>query len=305
MTNTPATLTSPALPTIRADRRVWIIVSLLILYIVWGTTYLVIRFALEGFTPYWLMALRFLIAGGVLYIFLRLRGVPNPTLKQWRSATIVGALLLGGGMGSVALAEESISSGLAAALVATAPLWAILYSRLWGRIPERSEWIGVIVGLVGVALLTLEGNLQANPQGLLLLLIAPALWSLGSVWMKHLDMPADGFMGSAAEMLMGGLVLCGLALLRGEPFPTSPTPGSIAALIYLIVLGSLLTMTAYTFLLRTVSPALATSYSFVNPAIALLLGVALGGEQLTGSALIALPVILVGVAFVFRTKKGA
>jgi drug/metabolite transporter (DMT)-like permease len=207
-------------------------------------------------------------------------------------------------MGSVALAEESISSGLAAALVATAPLWAILYSRLWGRIPARGEWIGVIIGLVGVALLSLEGNIQANPQGLLLLLIAPALWSLGSVWMNHLDMPENGFMGSAAEMLMGGLVLCGLALLRGEPFPTSPTSGSVAALIYLIVLGSLLTMTAYTFLLRTVSPALATSYSFVNPAIALLLGVALGGEQLTGSALIALPIILLGVAFVFRAKQG-
>jgi drug/metabolite transporter (DMT)-like permease len=302
MSTPPTALERPALPCLKLDRRAWIIICLLILYIVWGTTYLVIRFALEGFQPYWLMALRFLIAGGALYIFLRLRGVPNPTLRQWRSATIVGALLLGGGMGSVALAEQSISSGLAATLVATAPLWAIFYSRLWGRVPARGEWIGVGLGMLGVVLLSLEGNLQANPEGLLLMLLAPALWSLGSVWMGHLDMPA-GFMGSAAEMLAGGLVLVGMAILRGEPVPTSPSPGSLAALLYLIVLGSLLTMTAYTYLLQNVSPTLATSYSFVNPAIALFLGVALGGEHLTGSALIALPVILVGVAFVFRAKS--
>jgi drug/metabolite transporter (DMT)-like permease len=292
----------PALPAFKLDRRVWIVVSLLILYIIWGTTYLVIRFALEGFQPYWMMALRFLVAGGGLYLFLRLRGAPNPTLRQWRSATIVGALLLGGGMGSVALAEQSISSGLAATLVATMPLWAILYSRLWGRVPARAEWIGVGLGMLGVALLSLEGNLKANPEGLLLMLLAPALWSLGSIWMNHLDMPA-GFMGSAAEMLAGGGVLVVMALLRGEPFPTNPPAGSVAALIYLIVLGSLLTMTAYTYLLQTVSPTVATSYAFVNPVIALLLGVALGGEQLTGSALIALPVILVGVAFVFRSRQ--
>jgi drug/metabolite transporter (DMT)-like permease len=301
--STPSTrLEAPALPAFKLDRRFWIITSLLILYIIWGTTYLVIRFALEGFQPYWMMALRFVIAGGALYSFLRLRGAPNPTLRQWRSATLVGALLLGGGMGSVALAEESISSGLAATLVATAPLWAMFYSRLWGRKPSRGEWIGVALGLLGVGLLSLEGNLQANPQGLLLMLIAPALWSLGSVWMNHLDMPA-GFMGSAAEMLAGGLVLVGMALLRGEPFPVAPPAGAVAALLYLIVLGSLLTMTAYTYLLQNVSPTLATSYSFVNPAIALFLGVALGGEVLTGSALIALPIILVGVAFVFRARE--
>jgi drug/metabolite transporter (DMT)-like permease len=113
----------------------------------------------------------------------------------------------------------------------------------------------------------------------------------------------EGFMGSAAEMLMGGLVLVGLAILRGEAFPTAPTAGSLIALLYLIVFGSLMTMTAYTFLLQNVSPALATSYSFVNPAVALVLGVVLGGEVLSGSVWVALPVILLGVAFVFRSKK--
>jgi drug/metabolite transporter (DMT)-like permease len=205
-------------------------------------------------------------------------------------------------MGSVAMAEQAISSGLAAALVAASPLWAMLFSRLWGRIPTRREWIGVLLGLAGVALLSLEGNLQANPLGIALVIFGSVCWAFGSVWMKHLDMP-PGVMGTAAEMLMGGVVLCGMALLRGEPFPTAPTPGSILALVYLIVLGSLATMTAYLYLLRTVSPTLATSYAFVNPAIALLLGVVIGGEVLTGSALLALPVILVGVGFVILAKR--
>jgi drug/metabolite transporter (DMT)-like permease len=284
-----------------SDPRFWVVLALLTVYIVWGTTYLVIRFALEGFTPYWMMGLRFVIAGGGLYLFLRARGVPNPTRRQWGSAALVGALLLGGGMGSVALAEESISSGLAATLVATAPLWTMVFGLLWRRIPSRGEWIGVAFGLLGVALLSLEGNLQANPTGILLLIFAPMAWALGSVWMRHLDMP-DGMMGNAAEMLMGGLVLCGMAVVRGEPFPTDPTPGSVLALVYLITLGSLAAMSAYYYLLKKVSPTLATSYSFVNPAIALFLGVALGGEVLTGSALIALPVILVGLALMFRAQ---
>jgi drug/metabolite transporter (DMT)-like permease len=302
---TSAATGAPSLPVRRlaflSDPRFWIALSLLAVYIIWGTTYLVIRFALEGFTPYWMMGLRFVVAGGALYLFLRARGAPNPTRRQWGSAALVGALLLGGGMGSVALAEETISSGLAATLVATSPLWTMIFGLLWRRIPSRGEWIGVAFGLVGVALLSLEGTLQANPAGIALLIFAPMAWALGSVWMKHLDMP-EGMMGNAAEMLMGGLVLCGIAIVRGEPFPTSPTPGSLLALLYLITFGSLVTMSAYFYLLKNVSPTLATSYSFVNPAIALFLGVVLGGEILTGSALIALPIILLGVAFVFRAQ---
>lgn len=282
--------------------RLWLILSLLIVYVVWGTTYLVIRFALEGFTPYWMMALRFLVAGGILMLVLRLRGAALPTPRQWRNAAVVGALLLGGGMGSVALAEESISSGLAATLVATSPLWALLFARLWGRVPHRGEIIGVVVGLVGVVVLSLEGNLQANPGGIVLVLFASASWAFGSTLIRRLDMP-EGAMGSAAEMVAGGLVLCGMALLRGEPFPSNPTPGSVLALVYLITLGSLAAMLAYGYLLRHVSPTLALSYSFVNPAIALLLGTVIGGEVLTGSALVALPIILVALAFVFQSHR--
>ena len=214
-----------------------------------------------------------------VFLFLRARGASMPTLKQWRSAVIVGVLLLVFGMGSVAMAEQWVSSGLAAALVATAPLWAMLFSMLWRNFPTRSEWIGVGVGLLGVGVLSLEGNLQSNPLGVGLILFATASWALGSVWMRRLDMP-KGAMGNAAEMLAGGVILLVVGLLRGEQIVGAPTPNALLAMIYLITFGSLATLTAYMYLLKTVSPALATSYAFVNPAIALLLGVVIGGEEI-------------------------
>lgn len=287
---------------LQINRRFWIILALLTVYIIWGTTYLAIRVALESYPPYLMMGIRFVIAGGILLIFLWARGAKMPTRKQWRNATIIGALLLVGGMGSVAIAEQYISSGLAATLVATSPLWAMVFSILWRNWPTRIEWIGVGLGIAGVAILSLEGNLQANPEGVLLMLAAPISWAFGSVLSRHLDMP-EGVMGNAAEMLAGGLLLLILAVPRGESIVGAPTFDATMALIYLITFGSLATMTAYMYLLKTVQPSLALSYAFVNPAIALFLGVMLGGEELTGSALIALPVILVGVAFVALRKK--
>lgn len=281
------------------SRRFWIIVSLLTVYIIWGTTYLAIRFALESFSPYLLMGLRFVMAGGLLFIVLRINGAPLPTLKQWRGATIVGFLLLVCGMGSVARAEQTVSSGLAASLIAVAPLLALLFSMLWGARPSRSEWIGVGLGMVGVIVLTMEGNLQANPAGVALILFATTCWSFGSVWLKHLEMP-PGQMANAAEMLAGGGILCLLAFLGGDRIPSAPTTNAVLALAYLTTFGSLATISAYTYLLKTVSPALATSYAFVNPAIALLLGVLIGGEILTGSVVLALPLIFLGIGFVFR-----
>jgi drug/metabolite transporter (DMT)-like permease len=301
---TPLIATEPKPIGLFANKRFWIGVSLLTVYIIWGTTYLGIRYALESFPPHLMMGIRFTLAGGILFAFLRARGAAMPTLKQWRSATIVGVLLLVFAMGSVAIAEQSVSSGLAATLAATAPLWAMLFSMIWRAFPTRSEWIGVGLGLVGVVLLSFEGNLQANPAGVLLVLFAAVCWALGSVWMRHLEMP-KGSMGNAAEMLTGGAILIVLGLVRGEQIVGTPTTPALLALVYLITFGSLATLTAYVYLLKNVSPALALSYSFVNPAIALLLGVVIGGEHLTGSALIALPVILVGVGFVLRPKTKA
>lgn len=291
------TLNAPAQRSFLANKSILVPLALAAVYIIWGTTYLGIRIALVSFPPYILMGTRFLIAGGALFVFLRLRGAPMPTRRQWGSAAIVGLLLLGFGMGSTAMAEQTISSGLAATLVATSPLWTMVFGMFWKQFPTKLDWIGVALGLVGVAVLTFEGNLQANPSTVLLMLFATAAWSFGSVWMRHLDMP-KGAMGNAAEMLCGGIVLMGFALLHGEQITTAPTTDAVLALAYLTTFGSLVTISAYMYLLNNVSPALATSYSLVNPAIALLLGVVLGGEILTGSALIALPLILGAIAFV-------
>ena len=157
--NTTQGNTSQAAGSQHASNRNLIIgLALFTVYVVWGTTYLAIRFGEASFPPFMLMGIRFVIAGGGLFTVLRVRGVPMPTRKQWRSAIIVGALLLGGGMGFVALAETSVSSGLAATLVATSPLLAMLFSLLWGHRPRRVEWLGVILGLVGVGILSFEGN---------------------------------------------------------------------------------------------------------------------------------------------------
>jgi len=293
-------LSAQTLP--RANKQFWIVLSLLTLYIIWGTTYLGIRIALESFPPHLLMGIRFVIAGGGLFIFLRLNGAPMPSLKEWRGGTIVGGLLLLGGMGSVATAEQWISSGLAATLVAIGPLWTLIISLFWKNRPSRVEWIGVVIGFIGVALLTLEGNLQANPAGVVLVIFATICWALGSVWSNHLDM-AKGMMGNAAEMLCGGILLVIFGLVTGERITTTPTMPAVLALAYLTTFGSLAAMTAYMYLLKNVSHSLATSYAFVNPVIALLIGVLLGGELLTGSALIALPVILLGIGFVVLAKR--
>ncbi len=160
----------------------------------------------------------------------------------------------------------------------------------------------MLFGIAGVALLSLEGNLKANPGGIIILIILSICWALGSEWGKHLDMP-KGVMGTASEMIAGGMLLLIVALALGERMTSAPTPDALLALVYLIIFGSWATFTAYNYLLKTVRLSLATSYALVNPAIALLLGVVLGGEHLTGSALIALPVILCGLLLVIFSQK--
>ena len=298
MSSTPISAARSVGGGIVLSRRTMTMIALLTVYIIWSTTYLAIRFTFESFPPYLMMGIRFLIAGGLLFGFLLLRGAKLPTRRQWLSAGIVGFLLLVMGMGNTAYAETMISSGLAASLIAASPLLTLLFSMIWGNRPKRSEWIGVGIGLLGVIVLTLECNFQANPLGLVFIFVAITCWSFGSLLVKRLDMPA-GAMGNAAEMLIGGAILVIGALAGGERITAAPTPGALAALVYLIVAGSLATMTAYMYLLKNVSPALATSYALVNPGLAVILGVILGGEVITGSAFIALPLIVLGVAFVF------
>lgn len=296
----------PASEAASGGKSVSIWLALLAVYIIWGSTYFAIRVAIApgGFPPFLMAGMRFMVAGGLMYAFLRLRGAPNPTRKQWGAAAIVGLLLLVGGNGMVTFAEQWVASGLAALTIATVPIFAALFAGVWGKWPSKQEWLGLVVGLAGIILLNLEGDLRANPFGALLLLFATASWALGSVWSRFLPMPR-GAMGSATEMLVGGAVLLPLGLITGEQITAVPQPSAIAALIYLIIFGSIVAFTAYSYLLQKVSPSLATSYAYVNPVVAVALGVGLAGEQVTLFSLIAMPVILVGVAIVVLARSRA
>ena len=201
-------------------RRLAVVAALGAVYIIWGSTYLALRFGLEGFPPFILNGIRFLVAGGIMYPVLRARGMPAPTRPQWGNAAVVGGLLLVGGVGLVTVAEDQgVGSGIAATAVAVMPLWAALFSGFFGHWPVSREWLGLGLGFLGVVLLSQEGDLQASPLGLVLVLVAPMLWALGSVWGSRLDLPSP-LMAAAAQLVVGGGFLLVIGPLRGERIET-------------------------------------------------------------------------------------
>lgn len=279
--------------------------ALTAVYLIWGSTYLAIRFALEGGLPPLLMAgSRFVIAGGLMFAVLRLRGEPMPTKTQWGNTAIMGALLLGLGNGLVTIAQQWVSSGLAAVAVASAPLWMGLFSAMRGQHPNRLEWIGLAAGFAGVLWLNAGGTLGGQPLGLVALLIAAIAWSFGSIWSRGRDLPSP-FMAAAAQMLCGGALMLGAGLALGERFDGWPTTKGLFSVGYLIVLGSIVGFSAYVWLLRHVRPALAGSYAYVNPAIAVVLGGWLAQEHFSATDLGAMAVILTGVVAITMAKARA
>ena len=277
--------------------------ALALVYVVWGSTYLAIRFALEGgFPPFLLGGIRFTIAGTLMFAVLRWRGMPMPTRAQWGNTAVVGVLLLMFGNGMVNLAEKTVPSGIAAVAVASAPLWMGVFAAMRGEWPSRLEWIGLGVGFLGVLWLNSGNSLTSAPLGLLALLVAPIAWSFGSIWSRGRDMPSP-FMGAAAQMICGGLVMCVVGLLFGERIHTMPTSAGWAAFVYLIVFGSIIGFSAYIWLLHHVRPALASSYAYVNPAIAVALGAWLAGERFGMHELVAMGVILLGVVAITLAKS--
>lgn len=276
--------------------------ALLACYFVWGSTYLAIRIALTSFAPFLQMGTRFLTAGMVLLVFMRLRGEKLPTVSQWRNALIVGTLMLAGGMGLVAVASQTIGSGLIATFIAVVPILVSGWGLLWGKRPARLEWAGMTVGLCGVLLLVRGSSFSASTVGLMAITGATLAWSLGSVLQTTRLPLAAGPMGFASEMLCGGAVLMLISLILGEQFSWPPQPVAALAWVYLVLFGSLVAFSAYLYLLAYASPAIATSYAFVNPVIALLLGVVLGGEVVHAGEWIASGVILAGVLLIFAAK---
>jgi drug/metabolite transporter (DMT)-like permease len=234
---------------------------------------------------------RFIIAGSLMYAVLRWRGSTAPTRRQWRNLAIMGLTMLVLGNGMVVLAERTVSSGLAATAVASVPLWMALFSAMRGQNASRGEWLGIAIGFLGVVWLNAGSSLTASPQGLILLLIG---WAFGSIWARGLDLPSP-FMTAAGQMLCGGAMLIVLGLLSGERPTTWPSMNGLLAVAYLCMFGSIVAFTAYVWLLHNVRPALVASYAYVNPVIAVILGVIIGNEHFGGRDLLAMAVILAGV----------
>ena len=277
--------------------------ALIAVCVIWGSTYLAVGIALESFPPLLLSSYRFLLAGGLLYLILRMRGVPTPSARQWVWATIFGALFFGVCQGGVAFAQQWVSSSFAAIGISTIPLWATLFLGIWRQWPKRQEWFGLLIGFAGVLLLNVGGAFHASPLGAALVFVAAASWGLGSAWKSQLSLPA-GLMTNAAEMMAGGTLLFFFHLFMERQQPGAISFSSVVAVLYLAVFGGIIVYSAYVFLLRHVSFPLATSYAYVNPLVAVGLGVGLAGEHLSLTGLLALVVILIGAGcIVFESRK--
>ena len=295
-----STLASPTPLAPRLPLSPLVLLCLAATWLVWGSTYLAIKVALVSFPPFFQMGTRFLFAGAVLMAWMHWRGAAWPDARQWRNAAVVGALMLGGGMGGVGVAEQTVGSGLVVAFIAVVPLMIAALNLFWRIVPGKLEIAGIAVGLAGVLMLTQGAGFQASPAGLAAITVACITWSLGSVLSQRSLPLAPGAMGFASEMLCGGLVLMLLATLAGERPVWPPQPIAVAAWFYLVVFGSLIAFNAYMVLLARASAGLASSYTFVNPVIAMLLGVAVAGEVVSGYEWAAAGIVLVGVVLMLR-----
>jgi drug/metabolite transporter (DMT)-like permease len=286
--------------------RIWF--ALITVYIVWGSTYLAIRFAVESMPPFLMAAIRFLIAGGILFIWRKLAGDKMPTKIEWRSAAIVGLLLLTGGNGNVVWAEQRVASGVAALIVGSAPLWMVTIDaiRPGGKKANLQTWTGVIIGFIGIMILISPWNMAQNSQqldklGVLSLLLGGFLWAIGSLYSRNARLPGSPLLGTGMEMLAGGAGLLILGTLTGEWGRldlSTITARSIWGLVYLIVFGALVGYSAYTWLLRNAPTPLVSTYAYVNPLVAIFLGSMLAAEPLTPRILIAALIVVSSVALI-------
>lgn len=281
--------------------------ALLACYLVWGSTYLAIRFALLSFPPFFQMGTRFLLAGALLMSWAAFRRQKLPNGQEWRNALVIGSLMLGGAMGLLASAAQHLGSGLIATLIAAVPMVSCAIGFFFGQRPGRLEWTGMAIGLVGVFLLARGASFSAAPFALLCLTASIVLWSLGSVLSATRLPLAAGAPGFASEMLCGGAVLMVISLALGEPHTFMQNlplqTAAVAAWAYLVIFGSLIAFSAYLYLLAHATPAMATSYAFVNPVVALFLGAFFAGEQVTRGEWLACGVILIGVFSIFIGKS--
>ena len=282
--------------------------ALLALYIVWGSTYLAIRFAVETIPPFMHASIRFLISGLILFLWRRAAGDAMPTTSNWKSAAVVGILLLLGGNGLVALAEKNIPSGIAALVISTSPFWLVLFEslRAGGNKPNWQSILGLVIGFSGVFLLIGPAQITGSGQhfntaSVIMLLIAPFLWSLGSIYARGADMPKSTLLSTGMQMLAGSVSLFIVSVLTGELNGFSFGDVSMRSwwgLIYLITFGSLVGFVAYGWLLHNAPVSLTSTYAYVNPVVAVFLGWLLANEELNARIGVASAIIIGSVIFI-------
>lgn len=280
------------------------------IYVVWGSTYLAIRYAVETIPPFVMAGARFVLAGMILILWSKWRDGARATLSNWRAAAIAGALLLAFGNGAVVWAEQRVPSGLTALLVSAVPLWMVLaeWLRPGGKRPTIGVAIGIAVGMAGIVLLIGPGSIggeHVDPGGAAALVFGSLSWAIGSLYSRDADLPSNPIFATGMEMFAGGAVLWLGALGAGEWHHLDlarATPASITGFFYLVVFGSLIGFTAFAWLLRVSSPAKVSTYAFVNPVIAVLLGWAIAHEPVGPRTIIAAAVIIGAVALITMAK---
>jgi drug/metabolite transporter (DMT)-like permease len=298
-----------------APKRIWIIVAFAALYLIWGSTYLGILFAIQSIPPLLMAGARFLLAGIILYAGARMSGAPRSPRADWRTALIVGACLLLGGNGGVTLSEQYVPSGLAALLVATVPIYIALLSWLFGmsKRPSALTWAGLAGGFVGVGLLigpalrfSTTGESPHAWIGMTILLCSSLIWSAGSLYSRSAKNSASPFLAAAQQMLCGGALLLITGIATGELRHFDPrqiTIQSFGAFVYLVLIGGIIGYVSYAWLLRYVEPAKVATYAYVNPIVAVLLGALFAHETLSLRTLIAAGLIIGSVALVITAQQ--
>jgi drug/metabolite transporter (DMT)-like permease len=288
-----------------------IVLAFAAIYIIWGSTYLAIRFAVETLPPFLMLFARFFTAGVLMYLFLRWRGEARPTAREWLGGAVIGGLLLLGGTGAVGWAEQWIDSGLAALIVAIVPVWMVILDWIGPekRRPTRAVVAGLVLGLIGVAVLVgpvdLSGGRRMQFIGSAVVVFGTLCWATGSVYGSRLPHPSSPWMSAALQMTAGGVLLLLFGTAMGEWSrldPAGMSAKSLGALAYLMVFGSLIAFAAYIFLLRHETPARVGSYAYVNPVVAVFLGWALASEPVTPRTVLAAAIILTGVVLIVRHR---
>ena len=292
--------------------RVKLLLAFLTIYIIWGTTYLAMRFAVDTIPPFTVAGWRFLFAGIVLLVILVIRGETLPTLVQWRSAGLIGCLLMLGGNGLVMWAVQEIPTGVCAVIVATMPLWMTTFDRLLYRGPKIGLWqgIGLFLGLLGTVLLvspfeSSQDQMSFHLPSMIAIIAAPIFWSLGSLHSRVVNLPDNIFMATAAEMICGGLAIIGISIALGEPSQMDWSNVSYQSLLatgYLSIFGSIIALSSYMWLLKNVDASRVSTYTYINPVIAILLGWAVLQEAITLRSSVASLVIVAAVFLIVRQK---